>query len=102
MMLPKAIATLFPYTTLFRSIEEHQRVVADVVYWRRIGVRDLFGQNRARFRRIAECARTRERSEEHTSELQSHSDLVCRLQLEKKSTGTVAAARLSVETFSIV
>src|SRR5438034_6334280 len=32
------------------------------------------------------------RSEEHTSELQSHSDLVCRLLLEKKKTGSVAAS----------
>src|SRR2546421_4838583 len=60
-------STLFPYTTLFRSNEErrrrrHLRHRGDS----RIGVSDLL------------------RSEEHTSELQSRSDLVCRLLLEKK------------------
>src|SRR5438034_6783031 len=74
-------STLFPYTTLFRSVrrrnagsglgqvavaapeEEERAPVA------RLGVLDLA-----------------DRSEEHTSELQSHSDLVCRLLLEKKNT----------------
>src|SRR5438034_2964717 len=63
-------STLFPYTTLFRS--SHGNVVlfsargCDVVNAR-------WMRKHARFR-----------SEEHTSELQSHSDLVCRLLLEKK------------------
>src|SRR5436190_14267049 len=61
-------STLFPYTTLFRSPHARRRV-----------------RRRARqdFTRTRGCAR---RSEEHTSELQSHSDLVCRLLLEKKKT----------------
>src|SRR5215204_7391432 len=55
-------STLFPYTTLFRSTGERDQ-------------RDPAGPpGRQRFGR----------SEEHTSELQSHSDLVCRLLLEKK------------------
>src|SRR5436190_9114341 len=58
-------STLFPYTTLFRS---QARGADDVV-------RDS-GTETA----IPRCLR----SEEHTSELQSHSDLVCRLLLEKK------------------
>src|SRR5438034_6933895 len=41
--------------------------------------------DRSKFSRD-QCQRQRERSEEHTSELQSHSDLVCRLLLEKKKT----------------
>src|SRR2546427_4319755 len=66
-------STLFPYTTLFRSAsEETRRVVLMTV--------------------VADVARTHfdlleldhERSEEHTSELQSQSNLVCRLLLEKK------------------
>src|SRR5215211_8536419 len=57
-------STLFPYTTLFRSAAP----------WCRTRGR------RARRRRSARAPR----SEEHTSELQSHSDLVCRLLLEKK------------------
>src|SRR5438132_7838545 len=59
-------STLFPYTTLFRS-----RGAA--------AVRLRRWSHAARLRRTA-----RVRSEEHTSELQSHSDLVCRLLLEKK------------------
>src|SRR5436190_5614658 len=63
-------STLFPYTTLFRSPPA----------WR-------CGSLRSRAPRCA-VARVRSargwRSEEHTSELQSHSDLVCRLLLEKK------------------
>src|SRR5438132_7792345 len=62
-------STLFPYTTLFRSRTRSPN----------------------RPRGSTSCARSRTRplyppprSEEHTSELQSHSDLVCRLLLEKK------------------
>src|SRR5947207_4671101 len=64
-------STLFPYTTLFRSISPSQPS------------RNSAGKNRAIRSIFAElpCAW---RSEEHTSELQSHSDLVCRLLLEKK------------------
>src|SRR5260221_7046533 len=73
-------STLFPYTTLFRS--GPAAPVAD--RGRRRG--------RARARPAHGCARgpgrgpgaCPPRSEEHTSELQSHSDLVCRLLLEKK------------------
>src|SRR5438132_5318277 len=60
-------STLFPYTTLFRSSRSR---------WR---TRRAAGPAPAR----RTSPRTR-RSEEHTSELQSHSDLVCRLLLEKK------------------
>src|SRR5215469_18073105 len=58
-------STLFPYTTLFRS-----------------------PHGRARWRRRRGCSRSRRprvRSEEHTSELQSRRDLVCRLLLEKNN-----------------
>src|SRR5260370_26616976 len=58
-------STLFPYTTLFRSIDGDH----DVVYCKR---------------RVTERKRPASRSEEHTSELQSHLNLVCRLLLEKK------------------
>src|SRR5260221_5273801 len=61
-------STLFPYTTLFRS--------------GRTGCADLpLPPAHPRCR-----AGRHNRSEEHTSELQSHSDLVCRLLLEKKKT----------------
>src|SRR5437667_6575913 len=72
-------STLFPYTTLFRSLTRGLRVEA---------VRDesVPAADRAALplRRRRPLRDRRERSEEHTSELQSHHDLVCRLLLEKK------------------
>src|SRR5437868_9326931 len=70
-------STLFPYTTLFRSRQAaraHRRRL-------RLFVQALDGSQRAA-RRDPSSAR----SEEHTSELQSRFDLVCRLLLEKKKT----------------
>src|SRR2546428_10305839 len=66
-------STLFPYTTLFRSDRTRPRVP----HARRSGGR------RGRGGRVRQGAGG-SRSEEHTSELQSRSDLVCRLLLEKK------------------
>src|SRR2546430_8161036 len=62
-------STLFPYTTLFRSRDEPAGQLRQLLAWpdlERVGVR----------------------SEEHTSELQSQSNLVCRLLLEKKKNQT--------------
>src|SRR2546430_8116565 len=68
-------STLFPYTTLFRSFRAfHPHEVLD-----RPGDPD----GHINFRRDG-LAGTANRSEEHTSELQSQSNLVCRLLLEKK------------------
>src|SRR5690606_39728731 len=64
-------STLFPYTTLFRS--ENQRII-----------REIFEQGRRRLAGAAAGEVARIRSEEHTSELQSRENLVCRLLLEKK------------------
>src|SRR2546430_15418024 len=58
-------STLFPYTTLFRSAVGGPRPGSDTVVRRQL-------------------TRVLQRSEEHTSELQSQSNLVCRLLLEKK------------------
>src|SRR5690349_23784449 len=71
-------STLFPYTTLFRSrgVQGDRRGRADLAA-RRSGDSDRLGHDHAR-------AQSRSRSEEHTSELQSRRDLVCRLLLEKK------------------
>src|SRR5256885_11460583 len=86
-------STLFPYTTLFRSIESHVRSS------RESGARTMKRSASARW--IAYCvdidvppapcsATTRGigRSEEHTSELQSPCNIVCRLLLEKKKATT--------------
>src|SRR5438067_6428881 len=83
-------STLFPYTTLFRSDEPGQRSRAAGPLGPRPGARAddaRAGGPRGRFRDGARPARERPRgprSEEHTSELQSRFDLVCRLLLEKK------------------
>src|SRR5436190_11953099 len=76
--------TLFPYTTLFRSLDEHARPRRE--RRRRGGGLGGRGQPGQRVRRdpLQLGAADALRSEEHTSELQSHSDLVCRLLLEKK------------------
>src|SRR5438105_1751318 len=66
-------STLFPYTTLFRS-QPGARRPADVDPF------EVFGRHFAGGARL--------RSEEHTSELQSRVDLVCRLLLEKKKKKT--------------
>src|SRR2546425_6187636 len=79
-------STLFPYTTLFRSGIALALVVAislaPQVFWERLGT--VWDGSRASANDIAASAR--ERSEEHTSELQSLAYLVCRLLLEKKKT----------------
>src|SRR5699024_12505982 len=74
-------STLFPYTTLFRSADE--LVQRGVV--RRLRRAVAWGLVRRGLRRLRglDCAGG-SRSEEHTSELQSRFDLVCRLLLEKK------------------
>src|SRR5260221_4050559 len=81
-------STLFPYPTLFRSglVDGN------------LGAHRASGARRARLSTRRRChpeAEARWRSEEHTSELQSHSDLVCRLLLEKKK------IHLSRWTFSL-
>src|SRR5690349_22326354 len=74
-------STLFPYTTLFRSEAELLDLVARQLV--RAGQVLLV---RLRHRLVERIALHRDlgRSEEHTSELQSRRDLVCRLLLEKK------------------
>src|SRR5436190_8351798 len=69
-------STLFPYTTLFRSPFRLDRPA---------GARVQPRAGRGRAVRRLERGPAQRRSEEHTSELQSHSDLVCRLLLEKKN-----------------
>src|SRR2546427_8407125 len=70
-------STLFPYTTLFRS----RSVQFDHRRWRDVGELPVKVDDPRPVRRLP---RGRARSEEHTSELQSQSNLVCRLLLEKK------------------
>src|SRR2546427_5441425 len=76
-------STLFPYTTLFRSWEpERERRIPNYAYFPfGGGPRRCIGSNVAMMEATLLLAI---RSEEHTSELQSQSNLVCRLLLEKK------------------
>src|SRR5690606_39858433 len=89
LLRPPPSPTLFPYTTLFRSFARLRRP--------RPGTGEVPGpirQRPGRGVRILPCHRRRDRrarvrvqaarSEEHTSELQSRENLVCRLLLEKK------------------
>src|SRR5438093_7029620 len=95
MIRPPPRSTLFPYTTLFRSLHK----ILDTRLRRRPDVVESFGVFHAVFPAQFAVARKHElayvvavrgaivvakRSEEHTSELQSLTNLVCRLLLEKK------------------
>src|SRR2546430_5010637 len=90
-------STLFPYTTLFRSIhqvakiirpavapsrrEQIDAVISPIALTRKVRDRHQLDRRHPELRQI--------RSEEHTSELQSQSNLVCRLLLEKKKKHTI-------------
>src|SRR2546427_6862597 len=87
-------STLFPYTTLFRSHGAFPQ-----------GNLNMFGFNRLRisgrvdartFEAVKKARTSPSRSEEHTSELQSQSNLVCRLLLEKKNTSTLLRTSAAV------
>src|SRR5260221_6036877 len=82
-------STLFPYTTLFRSLWGPRERPPSPCPRSPARAASRFFHKRSRAVPSALAARAGdrghgERSEEHTSELQSHSDLVCRLLLEKK------------------
>src|SRR5206468_11880732 len=101
LMLRPPRSTLFPYTTLFRSQAEDGQSDQDLQRQRHLFLASGAAERGAHaaqgnrlparraqaFGRIEaehEQTQRRQRSEEHTSELQSRSDLVCRLLLEKK------------------
>src|SRR5258708_28061514 len=83
-------STLFPYTTLFRSHTDRKAETMGIALSKQLCGKvmgaSLFGQ--------------RDRSEEHTSELQSPDHLVCRLLLEKKKKEIRAAATLGSPTLA--
>src|SRR5437588_1769425 len=82
-------STLFPYTTLFRS--QSNRPIYSIA-------------GAAKYSHFVSYSSSR--SEEHTSELQSHSDLVCRLLLEKKKKEVrdlfkeIACSRMALRTYA--
>src|SRR2546427_3280164 len=85
-------STLFPYTTLFRSLraaavqptEDLPRLALDLLFLVRDERHHVVRDIERRHAWIARAGQGLQRSEEHTSELQSQSNLVCRLLLEKK------------------
>src|SRR2546430_5335592 len=78
-------STLFPYTTLFRSVGPHNDHGWSQAHDQgRLYVQQQLG---------SKVQTTYKRSEEHTSELQSQSNLVCRLLLEKKKKRPVTHAK---------
>src|SRR3989475_4294079 len=86
-------STLFPYTTLFRSVGVLDRTLTAPDRFVIVSIADARTQWVAKdpmLRTVlasgAVPVRAEDRSEEHTSELQSQSNLVCRLLLEKKKT----------------
>src|SRR5688572_31624646 len=96
MIQPPPRSTLFPYTTLFRSwdqdpnsTEQHVGRLSVVITNQPGSLGSLttvIGKNLGNISNLK--ITNRSRSEEHTSELQSQSNLVCRLLLEKKKTTT--------------
>src|SRR5688572_32708062 len=100
MIRPPPRSTLFPYTTLFRSnVRDHSfehRGVPPGNVARRRSLRVGADVGLVRFGAPHRSCR----SEEHTSELQSQSNLVCRLLLEKKKTNNTARQRYTVRQSS--
>src|SRR2546428_7958416 len=85
-------STLFPYTTLFRSGELASSLTGNCGEPQLVLAGGQQHGDDTRVEQLTQAARDQvERSEEHTSELQSRSDLVCRLLLEKKKTHATAA-----------
>src|SRR5207237_9335633 len=100
--LSQSTARFFPYTTLFRSaivldgIIQSAPVIQDAIYGGNAEITGSFSEQEARNLSSVlenplqtpvsiEEERSVSRSEEHTSELQSHLNIVCRLLLEKKT-----------------
>src|SRR2546422_6258357 len=86
-------STLFPYTTLFRSELVRGEVDRDLLPGPRRELPELVVGG-VGIERVARRELSRERSEEHTSELQSRLHLVCRLLLEKKKHFNLSTAWL--------
>src|SRR2546427_6138360 len=92
-------STLFPYTTLFRSVLAPRWHARNPARHHRAGARAQMKPHAplSGHLRLMPASRA-PRSEEHTSELQSQSNLVCRLLLEKKKMENREVIRYSVNT----
>src|SRR5947207_5182826 len=100
MLRPPPRSHLFPYTTLFRSGAKHaiqgftESLRCELLHDGsnvKVTMVQIPAVNTPQFGWVkSRLPRKPQRSEEHTSELQSHSDLVCRLLLEKKNSSELA------------
>src|SRR5689334_24509423 len=95
MLRPPPRSTLFPYTTLFRSTARGP--VVEEVALRPSRNHPAYGRSPCG---PAMCGWFRDRSEEHTSELQSQFHLVCRLLLEKKNKRTIPGCSPAMTSFA--
>src|SRR5437588_5935661 len=92
-------STLFPYTTLFRSFLQIGLLTTMGLTSKNAILMNEFAERAEKDgKRVIDAAIEAARSEEHTSELQSHSDLVCRLLLEKKKKNTNNSTASQKET----
>src|SRR5256885_12415053 len=89
-------STLFPYTTLFRSVQDQARLVG------RRGLAVVGGEEAHLVEHRPAAVKDDIRSEEHTSELQSPCNLVCRLLLEKKKKTIRVASLHHAHTLSLL
>src|SRR5260221_2110238 len=87
-------STLFPYTTLFRSNSAPLKALCTTRAWMGLASSCSTSSGRSSTSTVVPGVK---RSEEHTSELQSHSDLVCRLLLEKKNNMKTADVRYALD-----
>src|SRR5947208_10640561 len=89
------ISTLFPYTTLFRSLDfAFSREQRNRAHFAQVHAHRIVGLLQRPGGQV-------ERSEEHTSELQSPDHLVCRLLLEKKKTGDMIKKKTRREASTV-
>src|SRR5256885_3706340 len=77
-------STLFPYTTLFRSSRTRRNTMTDAFIYDTVRTPRGKGKSDGSLHEVTALNLATQRSEEHTSELQSPCNLVCRLLLEKK------------------
>src|SRR3712207_6903215 len=89
-------STLFPYTTLFRSL-----LGTSAWYAPGAAAAQMVDAICLDEKRVLPCTALLERSEEHTSELQSRQYLVCRLLLEKKTRLNSSHANISYAVFCL-
>src|SRR2546430_6392314 len=86
-------STLFPYTTLFRSQSQQTVFIPQSFHYPTMSIYSI-----SLLVSIVSSILSSNRSEEHTSELQSQSNLVCRLLLEKKKKKTTHLTLLVINT----